>query len=100
MLFLLGYRIPRIPQDRADSAILVSSSKSEDVDVVGDSNDSVSTESSQPNSRPAYAETYYTNVEGVAECGFSKIPPVERMLMRVLCQGQLLSLKTHAMHMW
>ncbi len=40
-----------------------SSSKSEDVDVVGDSDYSVSTQSSQPNSSPAYAETDYTNVE-------------------------------------
>lgn len=61
--------------DPADSDILGSSSKSEDVDVVGDSNDSVSTESSQPNSSPAYMETDYTNIEGVAEHGFAKDPP-------------------------
>ncbi len=42
--------------DPADSALLGSSSKSEDMDVVGDSNDSVSTESSQPNSGPAYVK--------------------------------------------
>ncbi len=51
-----------------------SSSKSEDVDVVGDSDYSVSTQSSQPNSSPAYAETDYTNVEGVAEHRFAKMP--------------------------
>lgn len=40
--------------DSVNSATLGSSSESKDVDVVGD--ESVSTESSQPNSSPAYGE--------------------------------------------
>ncbi|KAI2657249.1 Glutamate--tRNA ligase [Labeo rohita] len=48
----------KFEKDPVDNTLLGSSSKSEDMDVVddGDGDNSVSTESSQPNSSPAYGE--------------------------------------------